>query len=203
VQRDLLADSHAGDGNTPLEEDELEGLIPTHLATRAELNQWEARNLELADEWIAERLLDVLDVAVLKELHRRMFGQTWEWAGTFRRSQKNISPFDWAEVPRLMKDLVENTRVQYDACKGDGDALDRLAARFHHELVRTHPWPNGNGRHARRATDLLLRMWNRPPFSWGAQRGDLEASAIRDRYIEALRHADAHEYSRLYDFVRE
>lgn len=202
MRRDVLVESHPGDGNTPLEEDELDGLIPSHLETRAELNQWEGKNLELATEWIAERALDVLDTEMLKELHRRMFGQTWEWAGTFRRSQKNISPFDWPQVPRLLHDLVENTKAQFAACEGDREQLDQLAARFHHDLVRIHPWPNGNGRHGRMATDLLLRMWKRPPFSWGAVSGIAEPTSARERYIDALRRADAHEYASLYVFVR-
>jgi Fic-DOC domain mobile mystery protein B len=202
VQRDILAESHIGAGNTPLDEDEIEGLIPSHLETRAELNQWEAKNLEIATEWIASRSLDVLDLGTLRELHRRMFGQTWTWAGSFRRSQKNISPYDWPEVPRLMTDLIANTRAQYEALAGDGEELDRLAARFHHDLVRIHPWPNGNGRHGRAATELLLRRWKRPPFTWGADSGSADATAIRARYIDALRRADAHEYTQLYEFVR-
>lgn len=202
MRRDVLVESHSGDGNTRLDEDELNGLIPSHLQTHAELNQWEGKNLELAGEWIAGRTLDVLNIETLKELHHRMFGQTWQWAGTYRRSLKNISPFDWPEVPCLMMDLVENTKAQYEATKGEGEELDRLAARFHHELVRIHPWPNGNGRHGRMATDLLLRMWKRPPFSWGAMSGQMDAAATRERYRTALHRADASEYAQLYEFVR-
>lgn len=202
MTRDALAESHAGDGNTTLDEDELDGLIPSHLQTRADLNQWEAKNIELATDWIADRALNVLELSTLQELHRQMFGQTWEWAGTYRKSLKTISPFDWSEVPRLMTDLVENTKVQYEACNGDDDAIDRLAARFHHELVKIHPWPNGNGRHGRMATDLLLRMWKRPPFSWGAMSGAVEPARTRDRYLEGLSRADANDYAQLYDFVR-
>lgn len=202
MKRDVLAESHSGDGNTTLDEDELDGLIPSHLQTRADLNQWEGKNIELATDWIADRALDVLNLSTLKELHRQMFGQTWEWAGTYRKSLKTISPFDGPEVPRLMTDLVENTKVQYEACNGDGDETDRLAARFHHELVRIHPWPNGNGRHGRLAADLLLRMWKRPPFSWGAISGDAEPARTRDRYLKALSRADANDYAQLYDFVR-
>jgi Fic family protein len=80
--------------------------------------------------------------------------------------------------------------------------VSTVAARFHHDLVRIHPWPNGNGRHGRMATDLLLRMWKRPPFSWGAVSGVAEPASARERYIDALRRADAHEYTSLYVFVR-
>ena len=82
-------------GNTPLDEDESEGLIPPHLSTRAELNQWEANNIESAQEWATQRISEVLDVTFLGELHQRMFGMTWEWAGSYRKSDKNITPHSW------------------------------------------------------------------------------------------------------------
>ena len=93
-------------------------------------------------------------------------------------------------------------RAQYAAITGDGDALDNLAARFHHGLVRIHPWPNGNGRHGRKATDILLERWNRRPFSWGATSGSADVAEVRSRYIAALRHADAGDITPLYEFVR-
>ncbi|MEX2182629.1 MAG: mobile mystery protein B [Gemmatimonadaceae bacterium] len=202
MRRDALADTHEGDGDTPLDEAEVEGLMPSHLETRADLNQWEAKNLELAMEWLSGRSLDVLELDTLQELHRRMFGQTWTWAGSFRRSEKNISPYRWPDVPRRVRDLLANTATQYEAIARDDDALDKLAARFHHELVRIHPWPNGNGRHGRLATDLLLERWKRPPFTWGAASGGADHPATRSRYIEALRRADTGEFTQLHEFVR-
>ena len=82
-----------------------------------------------------------------------------EWA--------EIRTCHWPEVPRLVRDLIANTQVEYVQSAKAPAALDELAVRFHHELVRIHPWPNGNGRHGRLATDVLLRSWGRPPFSWG------------------------------------
>lgn len=202
MRDDVLVGSTSGDGNTPLDENETEGLLPTHLKTRAELNQWEATNIALALRWISERSLDVLDLTTLQALHRQMFGQTWEWAGSFRRSEKNISPYSWPEVPRLVRDLLANTALQRAALGDDGDALDKLAARFHHELVRVHPWPNGNGRHGRLATDLLLVRWGRPAFTWGADQGSADADGTRREYIDALRSADNGESEPLYRFVR-
>jgi Fic-DOC domain mobile mystery protein B len=202
VRRDVLAETHEGDGNTPLDENEIEGLMPSHLVTRAELNQWEATNLELAMQWLSGRSIDVLKLEALQELHRRMFGQTWTWAGSFRKSDKNISPYTWTEVPRLVIDLLANTATQYNAATKDHDALDKLAARFHHELVRIHPWPNGNGRHSRLATDLLLERWKRPPFTWGAKSGGVNHVDQRRRYIDALKRADNGDFNELFEFVR-
>ena len=193
----------AAEGNTPLDEAEIEGLIPAHVQTRAELNAWEATNIGHAIEWAYGRAhVDVLSVETLQELHRRMFGATWNWAGTFRKSDKNISPHHWPQVPVMVRDLAMDTRAQYLASDKSPPLLDDIAMRFHHRLVQIHPWPNGNGRHARLATDLLLREWNRPAFTWGDAAGTGFGDAVRRAYIDALRAADAGEFEAQRQFVR-
>lgn len=189
-------------GSTPLEDEELEGLIPSHVQTKAELNQWEALNIARGEEWaFGRRRLDPLSVTTLKDLHRAMFGETWSWAGTFRRSDKNISPYHWTQVQVLMRELVDNTRASYEASSRTPRTLDELAVRFHHQLVRIHPWSNGNGRHARLATDIVLERWDRPRFSWGSAELAAEGTA-RKKYLAALRSADAGSFSKLVEFAR-
>ncbi len=79
--------------------------------------------------------------------------------------------------------------------------LSETAAWFHHRLVFIHAFSNGNGRHARLLTDLLLIALKQPPFDWGA--GDLVvAGEVRARYLDALRRADGRDYSLLRAFVR-
>lgn len=190
------------DGNTPLEEDESEGLIPEHLTKRAELNEWEAENIRAALASVGVRTPDMLDERALRTLHRRMFEKTWKWAGKYRTSNKSIGPCPWQEVPRLIRDLLANTKVQYEAAKHSPDELDAVAARFHHQLVLIHPWPNGNGRHAREATDMLLRKWGRPPFSWGAASKRADNQELRQEYLRALRAADGGNVEPLMRFVR-
>ncbi|MCR4338285.1 MAG: Fic family protein, partial [Gemmatimonadaceae bacterium] len=132
---------------------------------------------------------------------RRMFGETWRWAGTYRISDKNFSPYRWTQVPELMESLGANTRTRCESSGKSPEALDDIALRFHHELVHIHPWPNGNGRHARLATDLLLQSWGRPRFTWGEGAG-LSDTELRARHITALQHTDAGDYSLLRQFVR-
>jgi Fic-DOC domain mobile mystery protein B len=195
--------AESDDGNTPLTEEELAGLIPTHLSTKAELNQWEALNIAQAHGVIARRRTqDVLSLDVLRDLHSRMFDRTWTWAGLYRRTDNNISPYPWANVPMLLHDLMDNAHARYDASDKTPEALDQVAARFHHELVRIHPWTNGNGRHARLATDLLLTQWGRPGFTWGSGADLVEAGGSRSVYIEALRRADEGDFGPLLEFVR-
>lgn len=189
------------DGTTPIDPEDADELIPEHLSTRSELNQWEASNIARAEEWLSKRKgFDPLSENSLTDLHKQMFGDTWKWAGRFRRSDNNISPYTWQNVPVTVKELIENTKEQYRASDKSETALREVAMRFHHQLVRIHPWPNGNGRHARLATDALLRNWGLSPFVWGSE--DLvRAGDARDRYIAALRAADGNEYDRLRVFL--
>jgi len=202
IQRGLNAWDDPKDGNTPLDEDESEGLIPEHIAKRSELNEWEAENIRAAIEWAGARTPDMLDEKVLRTLHKKMFGKTWKWAGKYRTSNKSIGRYAWQEVPRLMHDLLANTKAQYEAAEHSPDKLDGVAARFHHQLVLIHPWPNGNGRHAREATDLLLRRWGRPAFSWGRASKSDESRDVRREYLDALRAADGGSFEALMRFVR-
>lgn len=191
------------EGNTPLDEDEIDGLIPSHIRTRAELNAWEATNIVDAVAWAYIRAhVDILSVGVLCELHRRMFGDTWTWAGAFRSSDKSISPYRWTHVPAMMRDLVRDTRAQHDASASSSEGADEIAMRFHHRLVHIHPWPNGNGRHARLATDLLLRELERPAFTWGFADAAQPTEQIRRRYLRSLEAADGGAFEALRAFVR-
>ena len=190
------------DGNTPLDEDESDGLIPRHIVKRAELNEWEAENIRSAIEWARERRPDMLEEKSLRTLHQKMFDKTWRWAGKYRTRDKSIGRFAWYEVPRLVQDLLANTKAQYESAKHAPEELDAMATRFHHQLVLIHPWPNGNGRHAREATDLLLRRWGRPAFTWGAAFTRSAAQDVRQEYLGALRAADAGDLALLMRFVR-
>lgn len=200
----MPAGSHLtdADGATPLDEDEIAGLIPANVQTRAELNAWEATNIAEAVAWAYGRShVNILRMETLRELHRRMFGATWTWAGTFRRSDTDISPHHWPQVPALVSDLVDDTRVQHGDHEPSDAGTDGIAIRFHHRLVQIHPWPNGNGRHARLATDLLLREWNRPAFSWGGA-AKTSVDDVRGGYLSALRAADAGSLDELLRFAR-
>jgi len=166
------------------------------------LNQLEAVNIQAATEWAAKkRNFDPFSVNDLRDLHRRMFGSVWDWAGTFRQTMKNPSPLPAHAVQNAMHDFAANFKAQYESANRSPEDLDRIAARYHHELVRIHPWPNGNGRHARLATDLLLRRMGRPPFTWGNS-DLLKVTAARSAYLAALRAADGYDLTLLYDFVR-
>ncbi len=185
------------DDATPLSEEEKQGLIPSYISNRAELNQAEQQNIVKAELWLASKTLNPLDFDFLKSLHKRMYGKVWEWAGSFRKSERNIG-VDAYRISADLKQLVDDTQYQMQH-KVYG--VDELAARFHHRLVFIHPFPNGNGRHSRLATDILLKYLKAEIFSWGA--GDITTKGdVRSQYIKALQAADVHDYELLLKFVR-
>lgn len=186
------------DANTPLAPAEREGLIPTYITTRAELNEAEQENITEADQWVfGRRRGSVLAVDFLRALHRRMLRRVWRWAGQFRTTERNIGVAPYLIEPELHR-LVDDARhwVEHKSYEPD-----ELAVRFHHRLVAIHPFANGNGRHARLATDLLILQLGGRRFSWGGANLARPADARR-RYVEALRAADAHDITPLLAFAR-
>ena len=186
-------------GATPLDPDESAGLVPGHIATREQLDEWEADNILAGERWAARAAgrRAILDDAFVRELHRRMFDRTWKWAGTYRATEKNIGVAP-ERIAVELRNLLEDTKARLS---GKVAPLDEIGARFHHRLVSIHPFANGNGRHARLMTDLLLAANGAAPFTWG--QGDLvRAGEVRERYLAALRAADARDFAPLIAFVR-
>ena len=185
------------DAATPLDGDERDGLIPSYITLRGELNEAEQANIVMCEEWALKRKRNVLSQKFLNDLHKRMFGRVWKWAGVFRQSGKKIG----VEAYKISQDL----QLLIDDCQYwiDHETYnpDEIAARFHHRLVYIHPYANGNGRHATLAADLLLISMKQKRFSWGRV-SLVDAGQTRARYIEALRAADGNDYTPLLMFVR-
>jgi len=79
------------DGATPLDRDELEGLRFRHITTRGELDELEQANIQTGLRWLAQRrTARILTDDFALTLHKRLFGDVWSWAGTLRRTEKNI-----------------------------------------------------------------------------------------------------------------
>lgn len=172
------------DGNTPIDDDEADGLRLSWVRTRSDLNEAEAANILEARRAIRSASLDeVLDDLWLRRLHERMFGDVWSWAGKYRRSGRNIG-IDWTAIPASVRALVADCRTWVAV-----DDTRVPVARFHHRLVAIHPFPNGNGRHSRAATDHLCSALGLPPPGWGARTFEGTA-ALRAAYLRALRTAD-------------
>lgn len=187
----------ADDAATPLMPAERDGLIPTHVTLKGELNELEQINIAEASGWAFERRRNVLDEAFLRGLHRRMFNKVWRWAGRYRATHRNIGVAPHLIQPQLSQAIG-------DACywlEHRSYEADELAVRFHHKAVLIHPFPNGNGRWSRLAADLLVVRQGGFRFSWGSN--DLQARGdARKVYIDALRAADRHDLEPLIAFAR-
>jgi len=176
---------------------EREGLIPTHITLRSELNELEQQNIADASAWAFERKRNLLDEAFLKGLHRLMFNKVWRWAGQYRKTERNLG-----DAPHLIQpNLVQTIRDAQFWIQNNTYPLDELAVRFHHKAVLVHPFANGNGRWARLAADLLVTSQGGTRFSWGG--GNLQgAGESRKAYINALHAADDHDLGPLIAFAR-
>jgi len=177
---------HAGDGETPLSEEDREGLIPSYIATRGELNAAEQQNIIEARFWALSRRnrIDILDETTLRGLHRRMFGNVWGWAGEWRKRETSIGD-DPRQIPILMRQLADNAGYWLANATYP---IDEIAIRYHHRFEQIHPFRNGNGRIGRLSADIMALAHGARQFTWGA--GIQDKKAAREQYLAALRIAD-------------
>lgn len=190
------------EGQSILTEEEREGLKIKTISTHQELDEFEQRNIEEAIKWLLSKKITLdtfLSEKFIKDLHFRMFGTVWNWAGTFRQSNKNIGRVDSSLVSTEVRKLLDDCRYWLE---NKTFSEEEIAIRFSHRLVWIHSFPNGNGRHSRLMADIMMEyIFNKPPFSWGGKsiKSDQE---VRDEYLAALREADNSSFERLIKFVR-
>ena len=187
------------DGATPLDESETFGLKQFWISNRDQLNELEFANISraLADRyWHRLSTSEILDDLVLRQLHKAMFSNVWEWAGKYRTTEKNIG-CDSREISVRVRELCQSAKLWFNG----GMPIDEAGCKFHFDLVAIHPFANVNGRHARAATNLLLESVGSTPFAWGRTEL-LTPSETRSTYISALRAADCGDLGPLLAFVR-
>lgn len=189
------------DGQTPLDEDEMEGLLIPSIATRAELDEFEQQNIEQAMQWTLGRSLKpgvIFTEDFIRTVHKRMYGDVWAWAGSFRKTNKNIGVDKW-QIPIELKTLSDDAKYWYE---NNTFPPDEMALRFKHRLVSFHCFPNGNGRHSRLMADIIIdKIYGQPLFSWGTLKDTNEGDA-RKSYLKAVKTADQGDYSLLLAFAR-
>jgi Fic-DOC domain mobile mystery protein B len=189
------------DGQTPLDEEEKEGLLIPSIATRGELDEFEQQNIEQAVQWTFGRSFKpetVFTEDFVRLLHKRMFGEVWAWAGTFRKTNKNIGIDKW-QIPIELRCLLDDVRYWHE---NNTYPPDEIAVRFKNRIVRIHCFANGNGRHSRLIADIIIeKIYKLPVFSWGAVQLS-GAGDARAAYLRAVKAADNGDYSQLLAFSR-
>jgi len=188
------------EGATPLDPDELEGLKFKHVRHRGELDHLEQANIQQGLMWLDKKKdIDILSEQFIKDLHRKLFGEVWRWAGTFRRTEKNIG-IDPIQIAIRLRMLLDDVRYWID---NDTYEPIEMAARIHHQLVYIHLFPNGNGRHARIMADALLtKVFEMAPINWSGGYDLQKMNKRRNEYILALRSADQGDIQPLLNFIR-
>jgi len=190
-------------GATPLNLNESQGLKLSYISTQSELNAAEQDNIIQGERWaFAKKRKEVLTEKFMRQLHKKMFGHVWTWAGTYRTSDKSIGTA-WHKIPTEMTTLIEDVKYWITH---ETYPIDEIAVRMHHRLTWIHPFPNGNGRWARTVTDILLTSLDAPRFSWGSHQNlhitKNNSSHVREHYIHALKKADARSFTELLEFAR-
>lgn len=189
------------EGQTPIDEEEKEGLRIETITTKAELDEFEQLNIEEALQWVLGKKLKakiVFSEKFICNLHKRMYGNIWAWAGTFRKTDKNIG-VEKHQIPIQLRTLCDDALFWFE---NNTYLPNEIAIRFKHRLVSIHCFPNGNGRHSRLMADIIIeKLFGEEPFSWGAD--DLSKSgSTRSAYLQAVKQADKGEYAALYNFAR-
>ena len=187
-----------GDAATPLTVEEQRDLIPSYISTRDDLNEAEQQNILRGQDWaLRRRKPGLLNEKFITQLHKQMLGEVWRWAGDFRRSERNLGiPF--YEIPAALRHLLDDVKAWIEV---KSFSPGEIAVRFHHRLVAIHPFPNGNGRHARLMADLLIMKLGEKRFSWGSA-NLRDPVVMRAQYIAALKAADNYDYRPLLAFAR-
>lgn len=189
------------DGQTPLDAEEQEGLKIPSITTREELDEFEQLNIEKAIQWTFGKKLkaeQLFSEKFIKDLHKRMYGEVWKWAGDFRTSEKNIGSKSYmvaVELKQLLDDaLFWVANETYDA--------EEIAIRFKHRLVSIHCFANGNGRHSRLMADLIMeKLYKKNFFTWGST-NLVKANETRSNYIKAVKKADQQDILPLIAFAK-
>jgi len=188
-------------GQTPLEEEEKEGLKIKSITTQGELDEFEQLNIEKAIEWTIRTKLkpeSILTEKFVKDLHKKMYGDVWKWAGHFRTTEKNLG-IHWAQIASELKNLIDDTTYWV---ANNTFSPEEIAIRFKHRIVSIHCFPNGNGRHSRIMADIIMEsIFEKEMFSWH-QSNMVKANETRSMYIKPLKEADNGNYTNLIAFAR-
>ena len=187
------------DNSTPLTVEEKDGLKLKWITLRSELNEAEARNIAQAQVWLmSNKNKDICSDTFLRELHKKMFGDVWKWAGVYRTSERNIGVVPY-QIPIKLMQLFDDVKFWIE---NKTYTNREIAVRLHHKLVQIHPFPNGNGRLSRLMADLVLEKLEGTKLYWG-NTNLVNVSEVRSAYIAALRKADAGDYADLMVFTKE
>lgn len=164
------------------------------------LNEVESENiLKAAKKYLYGNIPAIskwFNTTYIVQVHAAMFEDVWDWAGTFRTTQTNIGSKPYkirSEIDLLCEDVSYWNTAVVDL------PIIEQAVRIHHRLVQIHPFPNGNGRHARLIADRYLRCFKHEHPVWPVE--IYRSSSLREQYLQALREADRGDFTALVKYT--
>jgi Fic-DOC domain mobile mystery protein B len=195
-------DFELADGQTPLDDEEKDGLLISSITTHSELDEFEQLNIEKAIKWSLTRKFrkdELLTEKFVKQIHKKMYSDVWTWAGEFRKTDKNIG-VDWHQIAIELRKLLDDCNYWIEHSTY---SPDEIAVRFKHRMVSIHCFSNGNGRHSRMMADLIIEnIFGKPIFTWGANTDLTKANDTRKEYLNAINAADKNDIAPLLKFAR-
>lgn len=188
-------------GQTPLNEEEKDGLLIKTITLQKELDEFEQLNIEKSVEWTIHANLKqdkILSEKFIKNLHKKMYGDVWKWAGEFRKSEKNIG-IKWTQIGLELKILIDDIKYWIE---NKTYPPKEIAIRFKHRIVQIHCFPNGNGRHSRMMADIIVEsIFGKEIFPWN-KLNMVKADETREKYITTLKEADNGNIKPLIEFAQ-
>lgn len=197
-----------GYGETPLDADEADALtIAARELLGVDPSRADVYDVEeaISDEVgfaLAAEVLDgglelseLLTDGFTRELHRRLYGDVWTWAGVYRLTEKSVG-VDPIQIAVELRQSLDNIAYRWEHT--DDWTARELGIAVHAEVVRIHPFVDGNGRATRLLANLVFFAAQESADTLLTYDWDVEKRA----YIDLLREYDrTRDPSRLASFV--
>jgi len=175
-------------GQSHLDSEELAGLKITGIKELSDVLPFESKNIAKATVWSEKNQFGsdkIFTEIFIREIHKRMFGDVWQWAGKYRLSNKSMG-VEKSLISKELKQLFSNTKFWIES---ESYNPDEIAIRFMHRLMQLQCFPGGNARHAKLMSDIVIEhILNGEIFTWGESLNDPKLA--REKFLDALKKAD-------------
>ena len=134
--------------------------------------------------WLnSQKTQEYLDYSFWMKLHKKLFGDVWNWAGKVRTHELSNPDFlEYHEIWTALRILEQDSKFWIE---NDTYSKHEIMTRIHERLLTIHPFPNGNGRFSRIMIDYMCKRLLLPPPMWGSHLQS-QPKSRRKEYIQAI-----------------
>lgn len=187
-------------GQSHLDKEELEGLKLSGIKDWKEIIAHESKSISKTITWTEKNQFStekIFSELFIREIHKRMFGDVWSWAGKYRLSNKTMG-VEKTLISKELKQLFNNIKFWIESESYDPD---EITIRFIHRLMQIQCFPDGNARHAKLMADIVIEhVFNGDIFTWGESLNNPKLQ--REKFLDALKKADKGKMEDLIKFAR-